>query len=266
MQATPNGIPHRRGRGAAASARGYRRPVVAYPERIVPDETPAGVVALHLKRYDFARRYCDGADVLDAGCGVGYGAAYLAEVARERRRRRRQRGRDRLRARSATAARTSFRVMDVTALDVRATRRSTSSAPSRRSSTCAIRAPRCARRRASCAPTASTSSRRRTSSGRAPRRRTRSTRRSTRRRLLVAPARGFDERRALRAAAARDAAAPHAAAPRRARPAQAVGDPAPRLGRHRARAPTTDVTLSDVVIERGAIDGASELVAVCRLR
>jgi SAM-dependent methyltransferase len=54
---------------------------VAYPERIVPEDTPAGVVALHLKRYDFARRYCDGADVLDAGCGVGYGSAHLAEVA-----------------------------------------------------------------------------------------------------------------------------------------------------------------------------------------
>jgi SAM-dependent methyltransferase len=55
--------------------------VVAYPERIVPEESPAGVVALHLKRYDFARRYCEGADVLDAGCGVGYGSAYLAEAA-----------------------------------------------------------------------------------------------------------------------------------------------------------------------------------------
>jgi SAM-dependent methyltransferase len=54
---------------------------VAYPERIVPDADSAGVVALHLKRYDFARGYCEGADVLDAGCGVGYGSAYLADVA-----------------------------------------------------------------------------------------------------------------------------------------------------------------------------------------
>jgi SAM-dependent methyltransferase len=54
---------------------------VGYPERIVPEDSPTGVVALHLKRYDFARRYCDGANVLDAGCGVGYGAAYLAEAA-----------------------------------------------------------------------------------------------------------------------------------------------------------------------------------------
>jgi SAM-dependent methyltransferase len=54
---------------------------VAHPERIVPDEVPAGILALHLKRYDFARDLCRGAAVLDAGCGVGYGTAYLAEVA-----------------------------------------------------------------------------------------------------------------------------------------------------------------------------------------
>jgi SAM-dependent methyltransferase len=54
---------------------------VAYPERIVPVDTAAGIVALHLKRYDFAKSYCDGVDVLDAGCGVGYGTAHLAEAA-----------------------------------------------------------------------------------------------------------------------------------------------------------------------------------------
>jgi SAM-dependent methyltransferase len=54
---------------------------VSHPERIVPDETSPGIVALHLKRYEFARAYCGGAAVLDAGCGVGYGSAYLAEVA-----------------------------------------------------------------------------------------------------------------------------------------------------------------------------------------
>ena len=52
------------------------------PERIVPDETEPGIVALHLKRYEFARPHCDGRDVLDAGCGVGYGTAFLAERAR----------------------------------------------------------------------------------------------------------------------------------------------------------------------------------------
>jgi len=54
---------------------------MSHPERIVPDETEPGVVALHLKRYDFARPSCVDAVVLDAGCGVGYGSARLAEVA-----------------------------------------------------------------------------------------------------------------------------------------------------------------------------------------
>jgi len=55
---------------------------VAYPERIVPDETEPGIVALHLKRYTFALPYCEGAEVLDAGCGVGYGTSVLGRVAR----------------------------------------------------------------------------------------------------------------------------------------------------------------------------------------
>jgi SAM-dependent methyltransferase len=54
---------------------------VAYPERIIPDETSRGIVAIHLKRYEFARRLCAGKRVLDAACGVGYGTAYLAEAA-----------------------------------------------------------------------------------------------------------------------------------------------------------------------------------------
>jgi SAM-dependent methyltransferase len=55
---------------------------VNQPERIVPDETEPGIVALHLKRYEFARASCGGRDVLDAGCGVGYGTVFLAEAAR----------------------------------------------------------------------------------------------------------------------------------------------------------------------------------------
>ncbi len=55
---------------------------MSHPERIVPDETEPGIVALHLKRYEFALPYCRDAVVLDAGCGVGYGTAYLAREAR----------------------------------------------------------------------------------------------------------------------------------------------------------------------------------------
>jgi SAM-dependent methyltransferase len=54
---------------------------LTYPERIVPDETEPGIVALHLKRYEFALPWCRGAEVLDAGCGVGYGSAFLGESA-----------------------------------------------------------------------------------------------------------------------------------------------------------------------------------------
>jgi SAM-dependent methyltransferase len=54
---------------------------MAYPERIVPDETVRGIVAIHLKRYEFARPFCAGKEVLDAACGVGYGTAVLAEAA-----------------------------------------------------------------------------------------------------------------------------------------------------------------------------------------
>ena len=55
---------------------------MSFVERIVPDETESGIVALHAKRYEFAQPFCAGKDVLDAGCGVGYGSALLATVAR----------------------------------------------------------------------------------------------------------------------------------------------------------------------------------------
>jgi SAM-dependent methyltransferase len=55
---------------------------MSHPERIVPDETSPGIVALHLKRYEFAAPFCRGREVLDAGCGVGYGSAFLGGVAR----------------------------------------------------------------------------------------------------------------------------------------------------------------------------------------
>src|SRR5918912_1032085 len=55
---------------------------VRHPERIVPDATSPGIVALHLKRYEFAAQWCRDTEVLDAGCGVGYGSALLGEAAR----------------------------------------------------------------------------------------------------------------------------------------------------------------------------------------
>jgi SAM-dependent methyltransferase len=54
---------------------------VSYPERIVPDETEPGILAIHLKRYAFAEPWCRGNEVLDLACGAGYGSAYLAQSA-----------------------------------------------------------------------------------------------------------------------------------------------------------------------------------------
>jgi SAM-dependent methyltransferase len=54
---------------------------MSFPERIVPDETEPGIVALHVKRYTFALPWCEGRAVLDVGCGVGYGTATLAPSA-----------------------------------------------------------------------------------------------------------------------------------------------------------------------------------------
>jgi O-antigen biosynthesis protein len=56
---------------------------MAYPERIVPDETSPGPLAIHEKRYRFALPYSAGKRVLDAACGVGYGSALLADAAAE---------------------------------------------------------------------------------------------------------------------------------------------------------------------------------------
>ena len=52
------------------------------PERILPHETEAGILAYHRKRYEFALPLCSGKEVLDAGCGAGYGSALLATAAR----------------------------------------------------------------------------------------------------------------------------------------------------------------------------------------
>ncbi len=54
-----------------------------FPERIVPDEEPEGVVSMHLARYEFARTFVVGKRVADVACGVGYGSYYLASWSRQ---------------------------------------------------------------------------------------------------------------------------------------------------------------------------------------
>jgi O-antigen/teichoic acid export membrane protein/SAM-dependent methyltransferase len=51
-----------------------------HPERITPGAAPADAYAEHLARYQFAARLVEGAEVLDIGCGVGYGSDHLARI------------------------------------------------------------------------------------------------------------------------------------------------------------------------------------------
>ena len=51
---------------------------IDWDERIVPDETAKGIVSVHLKRYVFAKDFCESKTVLDIACGSGYGTHYLA--------------------------------------------------------------------------------------------------------------------------------------------------------------------------------------------
>ena len=46
-------------------------------ERVVPGQTDVDLMNEHLARYGFAESLVAGKRVLDAGCGVGYGAARL---------------------------------------------------------------------------------------------------------------------------------------------------------------------------------------------
>ena len=51
-------------------------------ERLVPGQSPPYLNWAHAARYQFAREWVAGRTVLDAGCGAGYGSAYLAQFAR----------------------------------------------------------------------------------------------------------------------------------------------------------------------------------------
>jgi len=54
---------------------------MSYVERIVPGEAYwSSYVPAHRQRYQFATGFIRGGRVLDAGCGVGYGARMLAEA------------------------------------------------------------------------------------------------------------------------------------------------------------------------------------------
>lgn len=62
------------GEAGEASAEGI-------PERFVPDEMRGQLVeAEHIARYTWAAGFCEGGRVLDAGCGVGYGAELLSQA------------------------------------------------------------------------------------------------------------------------------------------------------------------------------------------
>jgi len=50
-------------------------------ERVVPGQVEPDLWNEHLARYAFAARFVSGRRVLDAGCGMGYGSAYLAHAA-----------------------------------------------------------------------------------------------------------------------------------------------------------------------------------------
>jgi ubiquinone/menaquinone biosynthesis C-methylase UbiE len=52
--------------------------VEAY-ERVVPGESPEGLIAEHVARYRFAAGYTAGRRVLDVACGTGYGSALLRD-------------------------------------------------------------------------------------------------------------------------------------------------------------------------------------------
>ena len=51
--------------------------------RIIPEETNPKFYSEHLKPYELVRGYAGNKNILEVGCGDGYGAEYLAKVAKE---------------------------------------------------------------------------------------------------------------------------------------------------------------------------------------
>lgn len=50
-------------------------------ERLVPDKSPAHLVAEHRARYKFAVKFIEGMNVIDIGCGEGYGSYLMGGFA-----------------------------------------------------------------------------------------------------------------------------------------------------------------------------------------
>jgi len=50
--------------------------------RIIPEETGRNLYMQHLKVYEFLKRNAENKQILEVGCGDGYGAAFLAKSAR----------------------------------------------------------------------------------------------------------------------------------------------------------------------------------------
>ena len=91
---------------------------LSHPERIVPDETEPGIVALHLKRYEFARPYCVGKRRARRRLRRGLRQRVSRRVRTQRRRRRRRaERRSTTRARDTAAANVEFAVGDLQQLE-----------------------------------------------------------------------------------------------------------------------------------------------------
>lgn len=54
------------------------------PQEVISDSSSKPMLADHFERYRFCQRFVSGKKVLDAACGIGYGALMLAEAGAER--------------------------------------------------------------------------------------------------------------------------------------------------------------------------------------